>query len=370
MARKRKTTADTATECPRDLNEIPNIVVASSRVVDDNAYGSDDDDSDFKEYAEGTDDEADSGEEEDKGMSESEDDADGDDAKGDGDEALEETQPEALTTRCGRVKHASAVKSAAKGGEQTHRAPKTRNHILVKRSDWAQLENTTFVAARWFMKDELEPLLKKQGSEYWVHLVSQIEKENLGWVRGVNAVQKQWRNLVCIYKKLKKGEKASGKGAVAKPHWFPYMELFQNNRAVANPHAVDGGGARHVNVPARFAVPCTPPSKRLRVAETATMAAAKLVCKTIKGCHADAMTRLEGLVHAWMQQDERIVHKRLQQTAAAPTTRNDVPADADTQPATNAAKGGDDGWFRRAQSGDAAANPDANEEVWVRGYAE
>ncbi|CAI5974462.1 unnamed protein product [Closterium sp. NIES-65] len=168
------------------------------------------------------------------------------------------------------------------------------------------------------MKDELETLVGKQGSQYWARLISYIEKENPGWVRGSNAVQKQWRNLVCIYKQLKKGENASGKGTVFKPLWFQYMELYQPNRAVANPHAMDGGGATHVNVPCGFVVPSTfalctstptfsapppqtaPPSKRPQVAETATMAAAKLVCETIKGCHTDAMNKLKGLVRVWM----------------------------------------------------------------------
>ncbi|CAI5994460.1 unnamed protein product [Closterium sp. NIES-64] len=141
------------------------------------------------------------------------------------------------------------------------------------------------------MKDELETLVGKQGSQYWARLISYIEKENPGWVRGSNAVQKQWRNLVCIYKQLKKGENASGKGTVFKPLWFQYMELYQPNRAVANPHAMDGGAP-----PPQTA----PPSKRPQVAETATMAAAKLVCETIKGCHTDAMNKLKGLVRVWM----------------------------------------------------------------------
>ncbi|CAI5987035.1 unnamed protein product [Closterium sp. NIES-64] len=137
------------------------------------------------------------------------------------------------------------------------------------------------------MKDELESLLVKQGSQYWARLVAHLEKENLGWVRGVNAIQKQWRNLVQVYKQPKKAEKASGKGTVCKPPWFSYMELFQNIRAVANPHAVAAGAP-----PPQ----CTSPSKRPRVAETAT----KLFCETIKGCYDDAMCKLEGLVRAWM----------------------------------------------------------------------
>ncbi|CAI5475928.1 unnamed protein product [Closterium sp. Yama58-4] len=347
MAKKRKTAADAATDVPRDVNEIPYIawinkqiaagrkpagplpkgipslgatsyevprdvptrgrrdadMVASSRIVDNDAYDKDDDeDSDYNEYAVGTDDEADSGKVPDKGISDSEDDDEGDDSEDDAD-APEETQPAALTTRAGR---------------------------------------------------RIEPLLGKQGSQYWARLVHHLEKENPGWVRGVNAVQKQWRNLVQFYKTLKKAEKASGKGTVCKPPWFPYMELF------LFPHAVAAGGATN----------CTPPSKRPRVAETATMAAAKLVCETIKGCHDDAMCKLEGLVRAWMQQDERIARERLQQSTPAPPARNGVAADAPPQTTPNTTVGGDNGWFRRGQTGDAAANPDEAEEVWVRGDAE
>ncbi|CAI5505525.1 unnamed protein product [Closterium sp. Naga37s-1] len=380
MARKRKSAATATDQCPRDLNEIPYIAwmnkqlaagrkpagplpegtpeagdtsyqalrdvptrgrratdrVASSRVLDDAAFGNDDDDSDYNECDDGTEDDADSGEEEDKGMSDSEEDADADDADadyadGDEDDAPEEAQPAAQTSRRGRGTIASGAKTAAKGGEPPRGAAKTRNLHPVKRSVWSPRESTILVAARWFMKDELEPLIGKQGSQYWARLVRHIEKENTGWVRGVNAVQKQWRNLVTMYKQLKKGEKTSGKGAVSPP-----------------PQS-------------------TPTSKRPRVAAPAAMAAAKLVCETIKGCHSDAMNRLEGLVRAWMEQDERIARESQAQPAPTPPARNDIPATSDPQPATNAAEGGDDRWFRRGQAGDGAANPDAAEEVWVRG---
>ncbi|CAI5459949.1 unnamed protein product [Closterium sp. Yama58-4] len=211
------------------------------------------------------------------------------------------------------------------------------------------MENTILVAARWFMKDELEPLLGKQGSLYWARLVRHIETENPVWVRGVNAVQKQWRNLVVMFKQLQKADKASGNGVVCKPPWRPYMELFQNNRAVAAPHAVDGGGAIHVNVPCGFAVPST----SAPTTSTPTL--------------TDAMAKLEGLVRAWMQQDAEIARTRNQGPAPTPPTANGVPEDAATQPATTAAEGGDGGWFRCGQRGDDGANPDEAEEVWVRG---
>ncbi|CAI5459656.1 unnamed protein product [Closterium sp. Yama58-4] len=297
MARKRKSVASSADLCPRDLNEIPYIAwmnkrnaagrkpagplpegapgagdtlfeaprdvptrgrrdadrVASSRVVDDAAFDDDAEDSDYGEC----DDEADSGEEEDKGISPSEDEGDADEDADDNDDAPEEAQPATSDTRRGRASAAAGTKIPAKGGEPPRAAAKTRNLHPVKRSVWSPRENTNFVAAHWFMKDKLGPLLGKQGSQYWARLVRHLEQENSGWVHGVNALQKQWRNLATMFKQIKKGEKASGKGAVCKPHWYPYMELFQNNKVVGNPHAVNGGGAAHVNVPCGFAVPST-----------------------------------------------------------------------------------------------------------------
>ncbi|CAI5995437.1 unnamed protein product [Closterium sp. NIES-65] len=180
----------TSYEAPRDVptcgRHDPDRV-ASSRVVDDNALDDDDGNSDYNEYAVGTDDEADSGEEPDKGMSDSEEDGEGDKSE-DEDDAPEESLPAASNTRAGRAKPAAPAKTASKGGDPPRRAPKTRNHMPVKRSVWSLLESTIFVAARWFMEDELESLLGKQGSQYWARLINHLEKENPGWVRGVNAV--------------------------------------------------------------------------------------------------------------------------------------------------------------------------------------
>ncbi|CAI5961219.1 unnamed protein product [Closterium sp. NIES-64] len=353
---------------------------ASSRSPEATTYDEDEDDADYNEEAYGTDDDADSGEEPDKGMSDS-------DAESDDDDAPEESQPATPPVRRGHGKAAPGDKSATVGGEPHRRAPKTREPMLVKRSVWSPTESTILVAALWFMKDELEPLLGKQGSQYWARLVRHIETENTGWACGVNAVQKQWRNLVQMYKQLQKGDKASGNGVVCKPPWWPYMVLFQNNRAVAAPHAVAAGGATHVNAPCGFAVPSTsapctstptftgvPFSVALGVfalfvAETATMAAAKLVSDTIKDCHADAMAKVEGLVRAWMQQDAEIARARNQSPAPPPPTVNGAPADAATQPASAAAEGDDGVWFRRGDHGGGEATPDEAEEVWVRGDA-
>ncbi|CAI5489728.1 unnamed protein product [Closterium sp. Naga37s-1] len=350
---------DTSFEAPRDVptrGRRDTDRVASSRVVDDDPFDDDAEDSDYNDC----DDDADSGEEEDKGMSPYGDDDDAEEYADDDEDAHEEAQPATPSPRRSRATAAAGTKTAAKGGEPPRAAAKNRNLHPVKRSVWSHRESTIFVAARWFMKDELGKLLGKQGSQYWARLVRHLEEENSGWVRGVNALQKQWRNLVSMYKQISKGERASGKGAVCKPPWYPYMELYQNNKAVGNPHAVDGGGAAHG----------TPTSKRPRVAETATMAAAKLVCETIKGCHSDAMNRLEGLVRTWMEQDARIARERVQQQAPNPPASDGFPGHADNMPATHAAEGGDNGWLRRGQARDSASNPDAGKEVWVRGAAE
>ncbi|CAI5460019.1 unnamed protein product [Closterium sp. Yama58-4] len=167
-------------------------------IVDDAAFDGDADDQDYNECNDACDNDADFGEEEDKGMSDSEDGGDADeDACND-----EEAQPAAPTPRRVRATAAAGTKTAAKGGEPPRAAAKTRNLHPVKRS-------------------------------------------------------KQWRNLVTMFKQLKKGEKASGKGAVCKPPWYPYMELFQNNKAIGNPHVFDDGGAAHFNVPCGFAIPST-----------------------------------------------------------------------------------------------------------------
>ncbi|CAI7891615.1 unnamed protein product [Closterium sp. NIES-53] len=46
-----------------------------------------------------------------------------------------------------------------------------------------------------------------------------------------------------------------GGGSMARTQWWPYMELYNKESADADPHAVDGGGATSVNVPASIEVP-------------------------------------------------------------------------------------------------------------------
>ncbi|CAI5465799.1 unnamed protein product [Closterium sp. Yama58-4] len=210
MARKHKSVANTADLWPRDLNAIPYIAWMNKPAgpLPEGAPGAGD--TSFEAPRDVPT----------RGPRDADRDADDDE------DAPEEAQPATPAPRRGRATAAAENKTAAKGGEPPRAAAKTRNLHPVKRSVWSFRENTIFVAACWFMKDELGPLLGKHGSPYWARLVRHLEQENPGWVRGMNALQKEWRNLVTMFKQIKKGQKASGKGAVCKPPWYPYMELF------------------------------------------------------------------------------------------------------------------------------------------------
>ncbi|CAI5978492.1 unnamed protein product [Closterium sp. NIES-65] len=365
MARKRKSAAEAANVCPRDLNEIPYIAwmnkqlsagrkpsgpqpvgtpsrgdtsyqaprdvptrgrrdadwVASSRSPEVNTYGVEDDDADYNEEADGTDDEADSREEDDKGMSDSDATADADDTETDDEDAPEESQPATPPVRRGPAKAAPGVKNAAKGGEPPRRAPKIRDPMPVKRSVWSPL--TILVAARWFTKDELEPLLGKQGSQYWARLVRHLEAENPGWVRGVNAMQKQWRNLVSMFKQLQKADKASGNGVVC----ARVLHRRYHGRGQA-------GLRHHQGLP--------------------------------RGCDGKARgARLR--LDAARRRDCPRPQPGYDPTA---TNRQRSSRGSATQPAPTAAEGDGGGWFRRGDAGGVGASPDEAKEVWVRGDAE
>ncbi|CAI5964787.1 unnamed protein product [Closterium sp. NIES-65] len=204
--RSRKSVASSAELCPRDLNEIPYIAwmnkqidagrkpagplpdgapgagdtlfkaprdvptrgrrdadrVASSRVVEDDAFDDDAEDSEYNDC----DDDADSSEEEDKGMPPSGDEDDADEDADDDEDVPDEAQPATPSPRRSHATAAAGTNTAAKGGEPPRAAAKNRNLHPVKRSVWSHRESTIFVAARWFMKDKLGKLLAKQGSQY------------------------------------------------------------------------------------------------------------------------------------------------------------------------------------------------------------
>ncbi|CAI7802344.1 unnamed protein product [Closterium sp. NIES-53] len=196
---------------------------------------------------------------------------------------------------------------------------------------------------------------------------------------------KQWRNLTLLWQEYKRGDGGSGHGSVEKPPWYSYMELHNQDTAATAPHAVDGGGATDVNVPAGMEVPSSsqpgmstptftaplPPTtatpRRARVHETATMQAAMLVSATIKECHGDSMMRIESLIREWMAQDMRLARERMTESAPpdvhrAPPDFSPPPPRGESAPPPKAAQHGDD-------VGDAnTVTPGVEDvEIWVRG---
>ncbi|CAI7744443.1 unnamed protein product [Closterium sp. NIES-53] len=324
---------------------------------------------------------------EDTGMPPSDD--EGDDDYGN-DDAEEEVQPvtrppERIALRASAADKGNG-KAAAPPARQEPR--KKRSAASVERCMWSDKESTIFAAARWFTKDELEPLKGKQGTQYWVRLLAHIKESNPGWCRNVNALQKQWRNLMLFWKEYKRGDGGSGNGSVEKPPWWPYLEVFNKDTAAAALHAVDGGGATNVNVQAGMEVPSSsqpvtstptftapPPQtdatpKRAGVHETATMQAAKLVSATIKDCHGDAMARIEGLIREWMAQDLRLARERMTESAPPHVHREATdfsppPPRGESAPppgrAAPDAVGGDAGDVNTVTP------VDDDVEIWVRG---
>ncbi|CAI7870229.1 unnamed protein product [Closterium sp. NIES-53] len=210
----------------------------------------DDDDEEDANEADGSDEENE--EPEDTGMSPSDD--EGDDDYGN-DDAEKEVQPVTRPPKRSAPRASAADKGKAAAPPARQEPRKKRSDAPVERGMWSDKESTIFAAARWFTKDELEPLKGKQGTQYWVRLLAHIKESNPGWCRNINALQKQWRNLMLLWKEYKRRDGGSGNGSVEKPPWWPYLELFNNDTGAAAPHAVDGGGATNVNVQAGMEVP-------------------------------------------------------------------------------------------------------------------
>ncbi|CAI7770813.1 unnamed protein product [Closterium sp. NIES-53] len=198
-------------------------------------------DSEFCDDAVGSDDEDD----EPKDLEMSDDKEGGDD---DDDVAEEEVQPVTPPAKrnANRASGADKRKGKETAEEPRHEPQKKRATAPREKSMWLDRESTIFVAARWFTKVEFQPLKGKQGMQYWARLLAHIKESNPDWIRGINALQKQWRNLMLLWKEYKRCDTGSGNGYVEKPPWWPYMELFNKDTAVAEPHAVDGGGATNV----------------------------------------------------------------------------------------------------------------------------
>ncbi|CAI7890091.1 unnamed protein product [Closterium sp. NIES-53] len=340
--------AQSPSAAPSRVRRQPARTAATHRLVVE--QDTDDDDDDNPEQGLDTDD--DEEEPEDAGMSPSDGDDEDEDAE---DDAEEEAQPVSQPP-----KRSAARASGTNKGKGKAAPPPPRQEPRKKRS-------------------------AAPGTQYWVRLLAHIKESNPGWCRGVNALQKQWRNLTLLWREYKRGDGGSGHSSVEKPPWYPYLELHNQDTAAAAPHAVDGGGARDVNVPAGMEVPSSsqpststptftappPPTtatpRRARVHETATMQAAMLVSATIKDCHGDAMTHIESLVREWMAQDMRLARERMTESAPpdvhrAPPDFSPPPPRGDSAPPPEAAQHGDD-------VGDVnAVTPGAEDvEIWVRG---
>ncbi|CAI7829702.1 unnamed protein product, partial [Closterium sp. NIES-53] len=210
----------------------------------------DESDSEYHGDAVGSDDEDD--EPEDLEMS---DDEEGDD---DDDNVAEEevqhvTPPAKQNTN--QASGADKRKGKATAEEARHEPRKKRATAPREKSMWSDRESTIFVPARWFTKDEFQLLKGKQGTQYWARLLAHIKESNPDWIQGINALQKQWRNLMLHWKEYKRGDTGSGNGSAEKPPWWPYMELYNKDTAAADPHAIDGGGTTNVKVPAGMEVP-------------------------------------------------------------------------------------------------------------------
>ncbi|CAI7865189.1 unnamed protein product, partial [Closterium sp. NIES-54] len=291
MARKRK--GQSLNDCPKDVNDIPYIRWMNQQIANGrhptglsappapDGQGSnapspsagpshvrhqpprtgatvrpvaekfvDDDDEEDADEADGSDEENE--ESEDTGMFPSDD--EGDDDYGN-DNAEEEVQHVTWPPKRSAPRAFAADKGKAAAPPARQEPRKKWLAALVERGMWSDKESTIFAAARWFTKDELEPLKGKQGTQYWVRLLAHIKESNPGWCRNVNALQKKWRNLMLLWKEYKRGDGGSGNGSVEKPPWWPYLELFNKDTAAAALHAVDGGGATNVNVQAGMEVP-------------------------------------------------------------------------------------------------------------------
>ncbi|CAI7871294.1 unnamed protein product [Closterium sp. NIES-54] len=149
--------------------------------------------SEYRGDAVGTDDDDDK--EDDLGMSEDEEVDNEDD-----DVAEEDTQPVTPPPKRNASKTTGAVKRKGKAPVEEPRLEPRKKQSTAPRvkSMWSDRKSTIFVAAKWFTKDEFQPLKGKQGTQYWARLLAHIKEENPDWIRGINALQKQWRNLMLL----------------------------------------------------------------------------------------------------------------------------------------------------------------------------
>ncbi|CAI7806981.1 unnamed protein product [Closterium sp. NIES-54] len=155
-------------------------------------------------------------------------------------------QAEGASRSDGKRKGKAAVRSPAKV---------TSSPGPGARIEWSLKESTILVAARWFTKDELQQMIGKQGSQYWLRLCKHIKLQHPHWSRNATACTCQWKRLKALWKHVSKGDSASGGATVINPPWWEWMVLFYKDTAAADPHALDGGGSDDVTVDPGLNIP-------------------------------------------------------------------------------------------------------------------
>ncbi|CAI5516084.1 unnamed protein product [Closterium sp. Naga37s-1] len=241
----------------------------------------------------------------------------------------------------------------ASGDERSTRASKKEKRPPAPRNKrvWSDAELATLAAARWNTKDDLKAMQGKQGSQYWMKLRAHIVEGDASWNRDEGQMSNAWKRLEKKYLKTKRGEGQSGGKAIKKKPWWEYMYNLKKHSAKAKAHALDGGGAATVDVPAYAPVPGTtehagdtPPPKRRRVYETATMAAAKLVSDAINSTNANVVRQLQDSTQtlvavmnmAALQAGVRLQMATPHAQQAAPQTTPDLAPPVDTTDANMA----------------------------------
>ncbi|CAI5991562.1 unnamed protein product [Closterium sp. NIES-64] len=181
-------------------------------------------------------------------------------------------------------------------------------------------ELVSLAAARWNTKDDLKAMQGKQESQYWKMLRAHMKEKDPTWDRESGQMSMAWKRIEKEYLDTQWKEGTSGGKAIKKKPWWDYVYHLRKHFAKAKAHALDGGGAATINVDAYASVPAqndpqssgapsptrargaqlqpstpgvTPPAKRCRIEETATMAAAKLVSKAINSTNASTLRQLQ-----------------------------------------------------------------------------
>ncbi|CAI7842777.1 unnamed protein product [Closterium sp. NIES-54] len=122
---------------------------------------------------------------------------------------------------------------------------------------WSNAELTSLAAARWNTKDDLKAMQGKQGSQYWKKLRAHMVERDATWDCDEGQMSNTWKRLEKKYMKTKRSKTQSGGKAIKKKPCWDYVYHLKKHSAKANAHALDGGGAANVYIPAYATVPGT-----------------------------------------------------------------------------------------------------------------